>query len=534
MHYPMGRSVSIQSITALVLVWIFVYHASNYIFGLDPNHSVLQCISQKLRDAPWDMLNVHVFFFYPTHQEKKNNMNWTWPWITFTVVAIAAVGVGIYFLVMHFTHKPTKQTTGDPVVETGKLQLDFLNTSNQALSNRYQTSGANLLSLQYHLLNINLYEDIVVTGTAWSPSLDATKQATFAIYSNGENLTQEQYAAYSFAEANADTEHYVDMTDAEEVATKLSFTAEIDPSLNGKEFHYLVVNWMRPIKFKAEFTDASGSETKLYSKTASNFVHFNTSETVSYEHDYSVMDTLMTEPGAEQTTVVLNNGGYFVRLAAPIVLDSTKSYRCLFAFNPEGLLKAATVPNTSLSVDNHFAAFGSMPGVAGDASGNHVYLPMLPLAPIVYESTDSIFKEVYILHYVATEDVDVSGPPPSPPINVAIANFDIVLEIYYRSSAPDDVAAATAITRLTADSDMIEGGVQASLPNIFFYEKEGPLMHFRPYDQNYKLIHGFTRKQSGTCSLFMFQGLGGHHVDIADQVEATISYDYQEPDVKII
>lgn len=458
-------------------------------------------------------------------------MNWL-KWGVLGIVVVTAVGLGLYFLIVHFTEKPAAVVDPDAPIDTpGTVKVDFVNTSDTALRmQRYAVTPASLLSLQYNLLSVSLYEDLKVSGTAWSPSDDPAKQATLTLYSSDQNVSEEAYLAYGFTEALADTTNYVDMVDPEAVASQLSFSLTIDESTDGKSFQWVVVGWMRPIKFRAEFIDQQGDgTTKLYSKTASNCPSFD-------GRNFSVMDSLMSEPEAELTTIVLNNGGYFTRLAEPIVIDSTKAYRVLFGFNPDGVLKAANNPGgpTILSSDDNFAAYADIRGSAGDSEGNHAYVPMLPLAPIVYAEGEKIFKESYMLHFLGSL-VAGSGPSVSPPEDFTQRNFDILLEIYYRDSAPDNVAAATSMVHLTATS-YLTASVQPAMPNIFFYEKDADtgLMNFRPYDQNYKLIHGFTRKESGTCSLYLFQGLGGVQVEMADQVEVTVEYEYLSPDVQII
>lgn len=465
-----------------------------------------------------------------------------WGWIILGVVVTAAVGVGIYFLVIHFTDK--KPTAGvasepeDPSDEPGQFKVTFVNTSDTALdvnraeAPRYQAA---LESLEYYLLDINLYEDIEVKGTAWSPSADPTKQASFQVFSNGQDLSEEDYKNYGFTEAKADTTNYVNMVDVEDVATRLAYTATIDSSTNGKEMNYAVVSWMRPIRFKGTFNDIRGTAGTLYSKTASTSPDFTTEQGYSYTHQFSIMDAAMDQVGTQTTTIVLNNGGYFVRLAQPITLDITKAYRCLFAFNPEGVVKAANyepimagqVPFTTNE------PYGNLPGVAGDSKANAVHVPLLPLAPIVYTEGDTVFKETYTIAYEAVAQ-GITSPPMSEE-ELKAQNFNVRVEIYYLGSAPTKIAGATATLVLTTTSDMVTGGVQASFPGIFYQEVEGDLVHLRPYDKAYKLIHGLKRGVSGTCTLALFQGLGGYNVELAQQVLIdNVAYTFNEPVVQIV
>lgn len=444
-----------------------------------------------------------------------------WGWIILGVVVTAAVGVGIYFLVIHFTdNKPKAAETEATEDQPGQFKVTFVNTSDTALdvnrteAPRYQAS---LESLEYYLLDINLYEDIEVKGTAWSPSADPTKQASFQVFSNGQDLSEEEYMNYGFTEAKADTANYVNMVDVEAVATRLAYTATIDSSTNGKQMNYAVVSWMRPIRFKGTFNDVRGTAGPLYSKTASTSPAFNVTR------QFSIMDASMEVAGTQTTTIVMNNGGYFVRLAQPTTLDITKTYRCLFAFNPEGVVKAANYAAMMGGFSIPFTTnepYGNLPGAAGDANANAVHVPLLPLAPIVYTDGDTVFKETYTIRYEAVA-------PPS--------NFNVRVDIYYLGSAPTKIAGATATLVLTTTSDMVTGGVQASFPGIFYQEVEGDLVHLRPYDKAYKLIHGLKRGVSGTCTLALFQGLGGHNVELAQQVLIdNVAYTFNEPVVQIV
>lgn len=450
--------------------------------------------------------------------------NLTW-WI-FGLVVATVVGV-TSFLVFHASdEKPTLDGLPTP----GTMRIGFRNTGavalarEQGIEDKHVLSASGLKSLQYHLLDVTMYEDIKVSGTAWNPSTDPTKQAKLTLYSNGNNASQLDYNTYGFAQALVDTTNYVDLADPKALAERLSFEIKLDESLAGKQLQWVVVNWMKPIKFQAEFYDAD-TKTTLVSKTASNFRSFTS-------NNFSIMDTSMASGTSQLTTIVLNNGGFFTRLAEPFVVDLTKTYRCLFAFNPDGVLKVAQNSFIPLSTDNNFASFEFQKGSAGDLNGNHVFVPMLPLAPIIYAEGDKVFKEVYILHILGS---GLPAVPVSPPVPDSAKNCDIVLEVYYRESAPENVAAATAITRLTATSDLSSGFVQAACPTIFFIEKDtsNGKMNFRPYDPNYKLIHGLKRGESGSCQMFMYEGMAGYYVTLQNQVGVTITYDYQGPPIQV-
>ncbi len=449
--------------------------------------------------------------------------NLTW-WI-FGLVVAAVVGVTSFLLF----HASDKKSTLGGLPTPGTMRIGFRNTGavtsarEQGIEDKHVLAASGLKSLQYHLRDVTMYEDITVSGTAWNPSTDPTKQSKLTLYSNG-NSAQLDYNTYGFTEALADTKNYVDLADTKTLTERLSFEIKLDASLAGKQLQWVVVNWMKPIKFQAEFYDAD-TKTTLVSKTASNFRSFTSS-------NFSIMDTSMESGTSQLTTIVLNNGGFFTRLAEPFVVDLTKTYRCLFAFNPDGVLKVAKNPFIPLSTTDNFASFEFQKGSAGDLAGNYVFVPMLPLAPIIYAEGDKIFKEVYILHILGS---GLPAVPVSPPVPDSAKNCDIVLEVYYRESAPQNVAAATAITRLTTTSDLTSGFVQPAFPTIFFIEKDASngKMNFRPYNPNYKLIHGLKRGESGACQVFMYEGMAGYYVTLENQTGVTITYDYQGPPIQV-
>ncbi len=461
---------------------------------------------------------------------KKKMATWIWIVLIAGVIVAAGAAVGIYFGVQAAKGDATvsPSTTLTASESDATVDMKFVNTSASALNRnaaRYETSD--LKSLKYALMNINLYEDIQMTGTGWSPSADSSKQATVALYSNGLNLSETEYNNFGFDEAKADDSLFVNMADPSAVAAKMTFSTAVPTGdILGKSFQYMVVNWLKPIKFEAVFGTESAIPTSppmpiLYTKTASNCVQFSGDV---YEHSFSIMDSSMTVSGTQETIIVLNNGGFFTKLAQPITFEAGKTYRCILAFNPDSLLKVEDASSRVVSSTPYTtnSDYKSLPGSAGDAYGRVVYVPLLPIVPIVYEEGENVMRETYSLVYTSADD-DTTY------------DFVLRLEVYYRSSSPTAVAGA-AVTMVSTNSSSLDSDYNAPATASGIYGIENAddgTVTFQSWDASGTYIKGLTRGESGQCTLGLFHGMGGHHVDPADAVQVTVSYTYSSPDVQI-
>ena len=244
-----------------------------------------------------------------------------------------------------------------------------------------------------------------------TPSKVSSSSASVAVGQNGPaELTSLKYFIRSIAicqsltpagsgyladDALADSTNYVDLLTAEGRAA-LNTSITLTDADVGK-YKWGMIDWYRPIKFTGSVTLNNG--TTLYTKAGTTALE--TTDT------YLTTATDLTTGPAEETIVVLNNGGNWFRFATAFeitqqdIVDQT-SFTLNLVFNPTGIIKGyQSSSRTGLGLK--------------DSAGYVLNMPMLDLAPVVRASTDTVMKESYLLDYTGS----------------TITPMQVRLELYY-------------------------------------------------------------------------------------------------------
>lgn len=254
-------------------------------------------------------------------------------------------------------------------------------------------AGVDLFNLQYFPITINLCRNITTEGTAYSSS-----EGCWAGYQR--DIDPNLYNTFRAADALNATDGFIDVTRS---VTALE-AGEITEEDAAREYNYLVINWLKPIR--ANFTATCYDDSLLYSKRGSEV------PTDDFRGNYTLANGDMSVGPSEMTAVTLNNGGAWARLAQPFTFEPNSTYLITLAFNPNGILLGTFTPPS-----------GNCTESLCDAEGHGVSLPFLAMNPIIHKTTEHVFKETYTVHVPAPDD------------------YFIRHELYYVDSAPSEVRA---------------------------------------------------------------------------------------------
>lgn len=255
-----------------------------------------------------------------------------------------------------------------------------------------QTTAASLTSLQYYIQTIQLCNSIQTSGSSYSNPTDCIE-----LYSNRDSLEVSLYNSYSITEATSDTDenHFIDFL-SEAGRAKL----EVAASVSAGTYNYALINFMRPIKMKAEFKDTTGT-TIHRTKAGGTIVDLGSDD--GGRQIEAIKPSGTTSGDAEVMTYMLNNGGVWFPMLKPFVVAAGDDIVVDFAFNPENF--ATTTENVSCST----------PSVSGPYTwdeGNCVTfnLPYAKMSPVPRKSSEVTKKEVYsITDYDTTSGSEASA-----------------------------------------------------------------------------------------------------------------------------
>ncbi|MDX2470691.1 MAG: hypothetical protein QNL04_08980 [SAR324 cluster bacterium] len=147
--------------------------------------------------------------------------------------------------------------------------------------------------------------------------------------------------------------------------------------------------------------------TSLYTKSGTTVTESGSGLSATYVTEVTGTDTAP----AEESIVVLANGGNWFRFQSPLVISDANitdetSFALKLVFNPEGIIKGYTSSSrTGL-------------GISDTGTNAVIHVPMLDLAPIAHEVGDTVMKESYLLTYAGS----------------TITPVTIRLELYYLDS----------------------------------------------------------------------------------------------------
>lgn len=235
-----------------------------------------------------------------------------------------------------------------------------------------ESSTAQLKSLKYRIVSIDLCKSLTTNGTAYTNS-----SGCWSVYTSGLSQSQSDYQDFTVDKALLTDDGYLDLTDQAKLKAALNkkVTAKVG------EYNYGVINWYRPIKAKAEVTLSDG--TTLVTKRAVNGV---------------VADLRGTAGTAEEIAVDLQNGGGWFKFQKPFVItqadmDADSAYTLDLVLNLDRLIKAS-----SSGVSNSPVA---------DSSQRGFFVPLISLSPVAHKAADKAVRETYVLSSPLTPQFDI-------------------------------------------------------------------------------------------------------------------------------
>ncbi len=299
----------------------------------------------------------------------------------------------------------------NPNAETASLTINLLpsavegllNSTRTPLATRLQisppavgqTTTSSLTSLQYFIREIRLCKDITTSGTGYSGVSDC-----ISLYRTADDAASSEtfYNEYTVSDAlnDEDEGHFIDLV-SEAGREQLASTPTSLTSAMIGDYHYGVIDYMRPIRMKAEFKNSDG-EVVAYTKTptTSQIQEEETSEG-GMEFETVRLDNSTTAP-AELMTYMLNNGGKWFPFLQPFSIteediNAKESIQLDFVFNPNGFSTATHAASCEPSSSNPFPVFDETNCVSFD-------LPYAQFSPVPRRSGESTLKEVYLVDYI--------------------------------------------------------------------------------------------------------------------------------------
>lgn len=220
----------------------------------------------------------------------------------------------------------------------------------------------------YAIQRVSVCTTLTPTGSGYQ--LDGNSSCSL-LYST--KYTQEDY------DNNNVTSPYLDMMSMSETRATLTQNLAISPGT----YNYGLIDWFKPIKVKGSVTLGDGS--KLYTKAGG-----------TQTADYYQASSLATGP-AEEATILMNNGGAWIKFQNPWVYDGKETVTLDLVFNPDHLLKGAK------SAASYYT-------IRDSSTGAGINTPFLKLTPVVHKTSEVAMKEVYRFDFTT---------------------YDVYIELYY-------------------------------------------------------------------------------------------------------
>ena len=243
-----------------------------------------------------------------------------------------------------------------------------------------QASATQLTSLKYFIRDIKICESLTVDGSGYSG-----QSGCLSLYSSSATVDYDTYLA---DEALADTANYIDLMTAEG-RSRLNSTVTLDAS-HARSYQWGIIDWYRPIKATAQVTLNDGNI--LYTKAGTTVTESGSGLNSTYLTEVTGMATAP----AEESIVVLSNGGSWFRFQSPFVISTDDinlgtSFELKLVFNPEGIIKGYT-SSTRTGL-----------GIKDSGTQTVIHVPMLNLTPVAHAAGDQVMKESYLLKYTGAE-----------------------------------------------------------------------------------------------------------------------------------
>lgn len=243
---------------------------------------------------------------------------------------------------------------------------EFARLGTGLLASRAEGYGdAGVESMSYAIWRIQLCDSISVSGTAYQ--------------SNGSCATLYS-APYSQSDydSNNVTSPYLDMMDMPAVKA----TINRGVAISAGTYNYGLVDWFKPIRIKGS-VELNNSAGTLRTRSTGTSVKSG----ANGSGPYIETPDLDTASEAEVATVLLNNGGAWLKFQDPFVYDGSEPVTIDLVFNPDNLLKGASACSNC--------------SIRKSENGPGILVPMLKLTPVPRKASETTRKEVYVIENIA-------------------------------------------------------------------------------------------------------------------------------------
>lgn len=352
-------------------------------------------------------------------------------------------------------------------------------------------SSADLLSLKYFIQNIQLCENIDVSGSGYSGTTHCVSiyenPALASIDLNGTSF----YDNYTVTQALSDPAAEVRFVDVmtSEGLDKLRAPIVVSDTMKGT-YRYGLVSFFRTIRMKAHFRETNGGSI-LY-RTRANKTVYKTGHDDSRTVEYVEMGSMTESPESapEEVTYMLNNGGQYFRFNQPFTISNDdivnqSNLKIDLVFNPDHFMTANPQggdcdPNVAPSsgVDGN----GSPP-IYDNANCISVSPKFIKLTPVPRKGNEKARKEVYrIVNYKNS--------------NGEFGNARI--ELYYNDGDPDKKIQGIDVSyEVSAASSVAPAGIEIA---SYDASETGGVVKLLDYDGSDSLT-GLTRRADSAVTL---------------------------------
>lgn len=388
-----------------------------------------------------------------------------------------------------------KQTTA---LEVRFVHLKDSNTSSQQRSwgGRVDRTDLEVESLQYYFTSIQLAQEVDLEGTGYR-----NPTGVLSLYTKDQTL----YDSFDYAAgvSAASDPGYKELMD-----NSFVITPDLTQVTQATPYSYILLNWMRPIRIKATAqaqTVDGTAYTALYTKAGgTNALAVDNSGPQPYEA-YQTTITNMNEAPAETAVILNQNGGSFLKLQTPLILDPAQRQKVVLVVDPYVNLRAGT----TLGGANNFYSLR-------DEAHGYFNVPISDMTAVILGENASLIRHRYRISLHQTQDTEE--------LQALEPQWDLLLQTYASSEAPTQLLAVNlSIVKLENDEVLAEEAPQAAA-HVFFLKEDAGVWAFQEYDQR-AFVKEFTPASTGTCQVrCAYQICGSSQVMQQEDVYKSVNF----------
>lgn len=336
-------------------------------------------------------------------------------------------------------------------------------------------SGDGLTSLKYFISNIQLCQDLKLSGSGYSGSQGCINLYQSRAIKDDTRPTYDQYLV-TRAKDDADPDRYVDLLSTDGQA-KLRQPMTIEASMVGT-YRFGVINFYRPIKVTGQFPFVDGSGQYFRTKSITEAV----AATIDGRpHEYvRIGDTLAG--ATEETTYMLNNGGAWFVFQKPFEItqadiDNKTAFKIDLVFNPANFGQAVQ------REEGFDCAASPQPSICDPTNRVVIDMPFVRMSPVPRRVGEKTHKETYLVDYDAGSKARI--------------------ELYYNDGDPEmsiqgvDSAIVYQAGAISASGNAIASSFVSQSGSVTTNDAVVALLD---YDRK-ELLTGLSRGQNGTVTI---------------------------------